>query len=189
MFLFDFNLLLEELRNHENKEKKEVIEKYEKNFGPITGGVEDQVWYKEYVSKFDAVEYAIPFASKDDFDRSLLCKLAASSFSSEVALDWNENDEKEYIISVENAWQTIAKKVSELFGYQIDRLFKIYCEEQMNLQNHIFENEQEKAEIMAQRDYKLRQWKLRLDHANTKKEQEKEANERAWKLGNLMDQL
>lgn len=32
MFLFDFNLLLEELRNHENSEKREVIEKYEKNF-------------------------------------------------------------------------------------------------------------------------------------------------------------
>lgn len=32
MFLFDFDLLLDELRNHENQEKKDVIEKYEKNF-------------------------------------------------------------------------------------------------------------------------------------------------------------
>ena len=118
-----------------------------------------------------------------------MCQLAAGSFSSEVALDWNENGEIEYVISVENAGQTIAKKVSELFGYQIDRLFKIYCEEQMNLQNHIHENAQEKTEIMAQRDYKLRQWKLRLDHLNSKKEKEKEQEERADKLGNLMDQL
>lgn len=32
MFLFDFNLFLDELRNHENAEKKEVVEKYEANF-------------------------------------------------------------------------------------------------------------------------------------------------------------
>lgn len=34
----------------------------------------------------------------------------------------------------------------------------------MNLQNHIHENEQEKEEILAQREYKLKQWKLRMDH-------------------------
>jgi hypothetical protein len=190
MFLFDFNLLLEELRNHENSEKREVIEKYEKNFWPISGSVQDQKRYKEYVSNFPVVEYIVPFASKDDFDWGLLCQLSAASFSSEVGLNWNEeNTEAEYIISVENGGQVIAKKVSELFGYQIDRLFKIYCEEQMNLQNHIHENEQEKEEILAQRDYKLRQWKLRIDHLSTKKEQEKEQAERSDKLGNLMDQL
>jgi hypothetical protein len=90
MFLFDFDLLLEELRNHENKDKKEVIEKYEKNFGPVTGTVQDQNWYKEYVNKFQIIDYAIPFASKEDFDYGLLCQLAAASFSSEVALDRNE---------------------------------------------------------------------------------------------------
>lgn len=189
MFLFDFNALLEELRNHENAEKKEVIEKFEKNFGPIAWTVQDQNWYTDYVSKFDPIEYAIPFASKEDFDWKLLCQLAAASFSSEVALDRNEEDAIEYVISVENAGQTIAKKVSELFGYQIDRLFKIYCEEQMNLQNHIHENEQEKAEILAQREYKLRQWKLRLDHLNSKKEVEQENKDRGDKLGSLMDQL
>ncbi len=189
MFLFDFDLLLEELRNHENKDKKEVIEKYEKNFGPVTGTVQDQNWYKEYVNKFQIIDYAIPFASKEDFDYGLLCQLAAASFSSEVALDRNEEWAISYVISVENAGQTIAKRVDELFGYQIDRLFKIYCEEQMNLQNHIHENEQEKQEIFAQRDYKLRQWKLRLDHLQSKKDKEVETKDRADKLGNLMDQL
>lgn len=189
MFLFDFDLLLEELRNHENKDKKEVIEKYEQYFGPITGSIQDQTWYTEYVSKFDLVEYAVPFASKEDFDYGLLGQLAAASFSSEVALDRNEEWSIVYVISVENAGQTIAKRVDELFGYQIDRLFKIYCEEQMNLQNHIHENEQEKQEIFAQRDYKLRQRKLRLDHLQSKKDKEVETKDRAWKLGNLMDQL
>lgn len=190
MFLFDFDQLIEELKNNENKDKKEVIDQYEKNFWPIGGQtVQDQIWYQEYVSKFQTVEYAVPFSSKDDFDYGLLCQLAAASFSSEVALDINEEWTMEFVISVENGWQTIAKKVSELFGYQIDRLFKIYCEEQMNLQNHLHVNEQEKQEIIAQRDYKLKQWKLRLDHFATKKEQEQVTKDRADKLWNLMDQL
>lgn len=150
--------------------------------------MEDQLRYKEYINKFETVEYIIPFPSKEDFDWNLLCQLAAASFSSEVALDFSP-DGIEYVISVENSGQTIAKKVSELFGYQIDRLFKIYCEEQMNLQNHIHENEQEKAEILAQREYKLRQWKLRLDHLKSRKEKELEQSERSDKLGSLMDQL
>lgn len=61
--------------------------KYEENFGPITGDLKDQIWYKEYVSKFQPIEYAVPSASKEDFDYVLLAQLAASSFSSEVALD------------------------------------------------------------------------------------------------------
>lgn len=189
MFLFDFNLFLEYLRNHENKDKKEVIEKYEENFWPITGDIKDQLWYKEYISLFDHVEYSVPFSSKEDFDYTLLAQLAAGSFSSEVLLDVNEEWLSEFVISVENGGQTIAKKVSELFGYQIDTLFKIYCEEQMNLQNHIHQNEQEKKEILAQRDYKLRQWKLRLDHLSVKKEKEQEKEKRSDKLDNLMGQL
>ena len=91
MFLFDFDQLIEELKNNENKDKKDVIEQYEKHFGPIGGQtIQDQVWYKEYVSKFQTVEYTVPFSSKDDFDYGLLCQLAAASFSSEVALDINE---------------------------------------------------------------------------------------------------
>lgn len=188
MFLFDFNWFLEELRSHENPDKKETIEKYEKNFGPITWDIKDQVWYKEYISSFIIPTYETPVGSKEDFDRELLWQLAAWSFSSEVIVDYIE-DNIEFVISVENGWTTIAKKISELLWYQVDRLYKIYIEEQMSLQNHIFENEKEKEEILAQREYKSKKWALIVDRLNAKKEWEVKEKERNDQLSNLMDDL
>lgn len=188
MYLFDFNGFLEELRGHENPEKKETIEKYEKNFGPIVGDIKDQIRYKEYVSEFEMVSYETPIWSKEDFDRDLLWQLAAWSFSSEVMIDYID-DKVEFVISVENWGTTIAKKVSELLWYQVDRLHKIYIEEQMSLQNHIFENEKEKEEIIAQREYKQKKWTLVIDRLNSKKEWEAKEKERSDKLSNLMDDL
>lgn len=188
MFLFDFSGFLDELRNHENPEKKETIEKYETNFGPIAWDIKDQVWYKEYITNFSVPTYETPIGSKDDFDRELLGQLAAGSFSSEVIMDYIE-DNLEFVISVENGWATIAKKISELLGYQVDRLFKIYIEEQMSLQNHIFENEKEKEEILAQREYKQKKWTLIVDRLNAKKEWEVKEKERNNQLSNLMDDL
>ena len=188
MFLFDFKGFLEELRSHENPDKKETIEKYEKNFWPITWDIKDQIWYKEYISHFTVPSYATPVSSEEDFDWELLWQLAAWSFSSEVIMDYVE-DNIEFVISVENGGTTIAKKVSELLGYQVDRLYKIYIEEQMSLQNHIFENEKEKEEILAQRDYKEKKRSLVVNRLNAKKEWEVKEKEREGKLSNLMDDL
>lgn len=188
MFLFDFNGFLEELRNHENQDKKDTIEKYEKNFGPITWDIKDQIRYKEYISHFNVPNYETPAGSKDDFDWELLGQLAAWSFSSEVIMDYIE-DNIEFVISVENGWSTIAKKISELLWYQVDRLYKIYIEEQMSLQNHIFENEKEKEEILAQREYKTKKRVLIVDRLSAKKEWEVKEKERNDQLSNLMDNL
>jgi hypothetical protein len=51
-------------------------------------------------------------------------------------------------ISVENEGNVISKMVNELYPFQIDRLYQIYVEEQMNLQNHLTESikENEKGE-------------------------------------------
>ncbi len=188
MFLFDFNGFLEELRTHENPDKKETIEKYEKNFWAIIWDIKDQVWHKEYISHFNVPSYETPSWSKDDFDRELLWQLAAWSFSSEVIMDYVDNN-IEFVISVENGGSTIAKKVSELLGYQVDRLYKIYIEEQMSLQNHIFENEKEKEEILAQREYKEKKRALIVDRLTAKKDWEVKEKERESKLSNLMDDL
>jgi len=48
-------------------------------------------------------------------------------------------------ISVENEGNVIAKMVNELYPFQIDRLYQIYIEEQMNLQNHLTESIAENA--------------------------------------------
>jgi len=83
--LFDFQAYLMEMRD--KAEKKETVEKYEKQFGPIAGDIKDQIWYTEYVSTFKACPYMIPEELKNDFDRDLLMQLVAASFSSEGTLD------------------------------------------------------------------------------------------------------
>lgn len=71
--LFDFQAFVEELR--EKPEKKQIVEKYEKLFGAIQGDIKDQIWYTEYLTKFEPLPYEIPEELKDDFDRDLLEQL------------------------------------------------------------------------------------------------------------------
>ena len=79
--LFNFSMFIQDLR--ENPEKKEVVEKYEKFFGEITGDVVDQLWYTEYCKTFSACAYLVPEELAKDFDWQLLMILVASSFSSD----------------------------------------------------------------------------------------------------------
>ncbi len=99
--LFDFQAYITDLR--EKAEKKQVVEKYEKAFGPITGDIADQQWYTEYVSQFAPLAYDTPEELREDFDRNMLMQLVVSSFSSESALDKNEETGKyELVISVKS---------------------------------------------------------------------------------------
>jgi hypothetical protein len=79
--LFNFAMFVQELR--ENPEKKEVVEKYEKFFGEISGDIQDQIWYKEYCSLFPSTKYLVPDELANDFDWNLLMVLVGSSFSSD----------------------------------------------------------------------------------------------------------
>ena len=79
--LFDFQTFVRDLG--QNEEKKEVVTKYEKFFGSIEGDVKNQLWYKDYVSKFSSFSYAVLDELNKDFDWDLLCILVASSFSSD----------------------------------------------------------------------------------------------------------
>ena len=73
--LFDFTNFIQELR--ENKEKKEIVAKYEKYYGPITGDLVDQLRYTEYLKDFDGIGYLVPQELDEDFDRNLLIKFVA----------------------------------------------------------------------------------------------------------------
>lgn len=154
--LFNFQTFVNELR--ENPAKKEVLQKYEKYYGAIEGGIYDQLWYKEFISKFNTIKYIVPEELNNDFDWKLLMQLIGGSFSSEGSLQEVKKGEFEFVISVKNGDQPVIKKMSELWGFQILRLYEIYVEEQMNLHTLIAEDEEEKAAISARRKILLPKW-------------------------------
>ncbi len=142
----------------EDEEKRTIVEKYF-SFYPEEKEktIFDQTWYKEYVEKFKVFDFQVPEESKDDFDYDLLLRLTASSFSSQIQIIESEGlpDIK---ISVDNDGKFIAKTVSELWGFQILKLYEIYIEESINFAVHAASDEHERKEIENQRDYMLKKW-------------------------------
>lgn len=186
--LFDFNNFVQELR--ENQEKKEIVAKYEKYYGPITWELTDQLWYREYLKDFDGIDYLIPEELKEDFDRHLLIKFVAGSFSSEGVFDTQvEWELPEFVISVQSGDQLVVKKASELRWFQILRLYEIYSEEQMNLQILMAEEDKEKDAILWQRSNKIARWKIVLDNITKNKLEREEQNAKEEKLQDLYSNL
>lgn len=186
--LFDFESFIGDLRD--NQEKKETVEKYEKYFGNIDPNIKEQKWYIDYIQNFETVDYNIPEELKEDFDWKLLMQLVAGSFSSDWVIDFVEWQElPEFIISVYSWDQSVVKKVSELWGFQILRLYEIYIEEQMNLQILMEEEEKEKEAIEAQRKSKLERWEILMENLQQKQEKEKEDKEKEGKLKDLYEKL
>lgn len=185
--LFDFNAFIKELK--ENKEKKEIIEKYEKAFGTISWNIKDQIRFKEYLTNFKASKYLVPEELKEDFDRDLLQQLVLWSFSSDYELKNEDEKLPELYIAVKSWDQSVVKKVSELRSFQIQRLYEIYIEEQLNLQILKTEDENEKSAIEQERSMRLKRRQAILDTAGiaeesqkTKEEQSKNLDELMWKL-------
>lgn len=186
--LFDFQAYLMEMRD--KAEKKETVEKYEKLYGPIVGNIKDQIRFTEYVSQFSPVPYLIPEELQDDFDWDLLVQLVAASFSSDWMFETvEEKGQQDFVIAVQSWEQHVVKKVSELWGFQILRLYEIYIEEQMNLQILIAEDEKEKEAILAQRDARLQRWQLIVDQEKNKVLKAEAEVEKAEKLDDLYSQL
>jgi len=190
--LFDFNAFIWELRD--NPEKKEIIEKYEKNLWEITWWLKEQTWYKNYLINFKPQSYIVPEELENDFDRDLLQQLVIWSFSSDYELkkeDWNEKPE--LYIAVKSWDQSIVKKVSELWSFQIQRLYEIYVEEQLNLEILRSDNTDpewnEKNAIDQERVMRQKRRQAILDtawiaeeSAKAKEEQAKSLDELMWKL-------
>ena len=186
--LFDFQAYLMEMRD--KAEKKETVEKYEKLYWPITGDIKDQLRYRDYVSTFAPMSYLIPEELQDDFDWDLLVQLVAASFSSDGMFDDTpEKWQPDFVIAVQSGDQHVVKKVSELWWFQILRLYEIYVEEQMNLQILIAEDEKEKEAILAQRESRSNRWKLISEQENNKKLKVEAEAEKAEKLDDLYSQL
>lgn len=188
--MFSFNEFIENLR--ENPEKKDIVEKYEKLVEPINENFQDTIIYKDYLSKFDLqnIDIIYPEYVDENFDWDLLLRLVVSSFSSSYLLNIEQDSEKmEMIINV-SAWEKhIAKKLQELWGFQIARMYEIYIEEQMNLEILAHEDENEKDIVLTQRTSNLDKWQLALNKLNSSKERQEAEQEKQDKLNDLMWQL
>ena len=190
--LFDFPAFIEELR--EKEDKKEIVEKYEKYFGKIQWDIKDQIWYTDYLSKFPTQSYLTPEDLEDDFDWDILQKLVIGSFSSDYELKQDNKDNGwELYIAVKSWDQSIVKTVSELWSFQILRLYEIYIEEQMNLQILMSEKdeewESEEEALLSERQVRLKKWNAILDTLNRSQEAEAAKKEQEATLGDLMWKL
>ena len=181
-YLFDFQSFIEESRANETK--KEIIEDYEKHVlkgKKIEGGIKDQVWYKEYLSKFTPVpKYKVPVELEDDYDWDLLFLLVAGSISNNYTLTY-EDSVPDLLIGVEQKDEAgikiIKSKVSDLWSFQIIRLFEIYCEEQIQLESLCVTDEDERKSIEEQERKKLRSFKRRFRNPVVPKQRDEEKNE------------
>ena len=188
--LFDFPAFIDELR--EKEDKKEIVEKYEKLFGKIQWDIKDQIWYTDYLSKFPSQSFLTPEDLEDDFDWDILEKLVIGSFSSDYELKQEEkSDWWELYIAVKSWDQSIVKTVSELWSFQILRLYEIYIEEQMNLQILMNEDDEEweKEALISERQVRLKKWNAVIDTMNRWKEAEAAKREQEATLWDLMWKL
>ena len=190
--LFDFPAFIEELR--EKEDKKEIVEKYEKFFWKIQWDIKDQIWYTDYLSQFNFQSYLTPEDLDDDFDWDILQKLVIGSFSSDYELKQEDKDGNwELYIAVKSWDQSIVKTVSELWSFQILRLYEIYIEEQMNLQILMNEEneewESEKEALLSERQVRLKKWNAVLDTLTRSQEAEAAKKEQEATLGDLMWKL
>lgn len=190
--LFDFPGFIDELR--EKEDKKEIVEKYEKYFWKIQWDIKDQIWYTDYLSKFPTQSYLTPEDLDDDFDWDILEKLVIGSFSSDYELKQQDKDGWwELYIAVKSWDQSIVKTVSELWSFQILRLYEIYIEEQMNLQILMSEEsedgEWEKEALISEREVRLKKWNAILDTMNRSQEAEAAKKDQEAALGDLMWKL
>jgi len=187
--MLDFKTFIENLK--ENPEKKEIVEKYEKLVENLPEDFRQTIIWKDYLSKFDIewIDLLMPEFIDEEFDFDLLFRLIIWSFSSTYVLEKTEDWKYELVINV-SAWdKSIAKNFSELWGFQIARMYEIYIEEQMNLEILKYEDEKEAEIIESQRIANLEKWKLVKENLEAEKLRQLEEKEKKEKLNDLMSKL
>ena len=122
----------------------------------------------------------------------ILEKLVIGSFSSDYELKQNDKEEWwELYIAVKSWDQSIVKTVSELWSFQILRLYEIYIEEQMNLQILMNEEDEEwdREALISERQVRIKKWNAVIDTMNRWREAEAAKKEQEATLWDLMWQL
>ena len=157
--MFDFQSIITQLKEkHDGEEKfKKFIEGLNDN-----STIEDMPFYKDYLTKFE-VERAFDdfnltdvedvLLSKDDL--FMLFRLIVASFSSSYDILYDKQSKTiDLSISVKSSEQFITKKISELWSFQIMKMFDIYINEQIELSIEDYDPE-ELEEFKDQRKIRL----------------------------------
>ena len=97
-----------------------------------------------------------------------------------------DTDEMELFIAVKSGDQSVVKTVSELWSFQVLRLYEIYIEEQMNLQILKKEDESESGAIDQERVMRQKKWKAVLDTLDRAHLAEEAKKDQGEQLENLM---
>lgn len=126
------------------QEQKDNIKEYIAQYGlEWDTPIEKHPFYKDYLSKF-RIDWKVatpPEVLMSAREKNLLVRLVLGSFSSSYSLAlterWKANPtgkaEVDLRISVKSDGRYISKTVSDLWSFQIRRLFSIYIDEQINL--------------------------------------------------------
>lgn len=154
---FDFETFIKELRKDKDPSKRKMIKEYEKHYGEINPLLKQNSFYKDYLKKFKVMDYCSPDDAR--FDKNLLLKLIAGSFSSEydfVFINGCYFDEKpELNVTVYSSGMKLVKSISELWQFQIDNLFRIYLTELFSLQTIMFTDFEEACYVKSERERKI----------------------------------
>ena len=168
-FLFNYGAFIDEMKSDDADPRyQKTVSKYEELFGSQDGlTMDDQAFYKEYLSQFHDQEkpfrVAVPQELGEDFDWELLYCLIFGSLSSNYSLDldkeWKENPEGlplvHITITVNSNNQQVTKTLDELWSFQILRLYEIYVNEQMDLAILGEDGEMEKKGVDSGKEQKL----------------------------------
>ena len=172
--MFNLKEFVEELR--ENSEKEETIKNYERYVELLEDceSIYETKIYKEYLKNFDKEKInfivnklKIPeFIDDDEFDLELLVLLVVSSFSStwEFEIDF-EIKKLSLIINVQ-AGDNVKKRLEDLWGFQIVRMYEIYVEEQMILLALSKKSEAERKIVENNRDERLKYFEKEFTRIN-----------------------
>ncbi len=169
---FNYKKYIEEKRNDDYF--KETIDTYEKYVGKIKDKIEEERWFKSYCLKFIDLyrDFKVPEETRDLFDWKFLFVLTCSSFSQNVKfivpnkIILNDANDLDLQITVTSEGKTIVKLISELYSFQISKLYDIYIKEQMELETLVASDQNEAFGIYRER---LNRFKYFADNGIEKK--------------------
>lgn len=164
-FLFDYKAFLEDLKNKPGKEK--IYEDWIKISD--ASRIEDEPFY-EHLLQFEPIPFKIPEELRNDFDWDLLLRLVAASYSSDFNFELTPlvSDEKYsdenlvplFVITVFNGGSSVSKAVSELWSFQILKLFEVYLEEQINFHIMMLTEKDSDVFIKKEREKKVKTYQI-----------------------------